>query len=103
MQKPGQGKRHNKFCSTPCTLGLPAHASSARAVGQAEGAVTAVLLTGTYPSWFFYSAGIFYAAPCSSPIPALAVRGTGLCSPLPVLLYTATAWSDVKSFTLQDI
>lgn len=67
-------------------FGLPTHMSSARAVSQTEGAVTAELVTGVHPSRYFSSAGIFYAAPCSSSLPAVAVRGTAPFSSLPVLL-----------------
>ena len=86
LQKSGQGEQRNNFCNIPCTVGLLTHVSSARAVGQTEGTVTAAVVMDIYPSQYFSSADIFYAASCSSSLPALAVRGTGPFSSLPVLL-----------------
>lgn len=86
MQKSGQGKQRNNLCNIARTLGLLTRTGSARAVGQIEGAVTALLVTGIYPSQYFSGPDIFYAAPHSSLLPALAVRGTGPFSSLPVLL-----------------
>lgn len=86
LQKSGQGKQRNNLCNIPRTLGILTRMSSARAVGQKEGAVTALLVTGIYPSQYFSGLDIFYAAPHSSSLPALAVRGTGPFSSLPVLL-----------------